>query len=102
MVTHFRVQELKTRFQQDILKSSREEGDEDDDSDDPPLSLELYNELLFTEAEKEHLPVPDDIIVFSAARDHEEMGGYEALKMADAAQVITDAAADCSIGEALA
>ena len=89
-------------FNKDILKSSREEGDEDDDSDDPPLSLELYNELLFTEAEKEHLPVPDDIIVFSAARDHEEMGGYEALKTADAAQVVTDAAADCSIGEVLA
>jgi len=54
MVTHVRVQELRTRFHKEIQKRPSR-GDEDD-SDDPILPLELCYELLFTEAEKEHLP----------------------------------------------
>jgi hypothetical protein len=56
MVTHFRVHKLKARFQQEeILKSPHKDGDAEDNSDDPIFPLELYNELLFTELEKEHL-----------------------------------------------
>jgi hypothetical protein len=53
MVTHVRVEELKTQFQQEIQKLPRR-GDEDD-NDDTILPLELCYELLFTETEKEHL-----------------------------------------------
>jgi hypothetical protein len=50
MVTHVRVEELKTKFHQEILKRQR-----DGKNCDSILPLECCYKLLFTEGEKEHL-----------------------------------------------